>query len=192
MTGTTVTAIQAMSETTEAYDADCYNIQYRNHTCVPPHVWCGNFSCVCPPPQVSDGLGGCKTPPGPQLMTFYMYRSQSDQDFDLENINAANLAGELYYLHHEVVTWCPRHHNITRILRLKVTMKTTQAIFQYGVMRSSQFMPFMAINFCQCAGCNKFWDKWGYAPGCQHVTWPDVGSHYYPDGMWYSLPGSCM
>ena len=40
-----------------------------------------------------------------------------------ENVNAANLAGLLWYLEHEVVfPQCPRHYNITRILRCLVWM----------------------------------------------------------------------
>merc|ERR1712151_1183528 len=63
--------------------------------------------------------------PEQEVTEFYVYRSQNDEEYVLENINAANIAGELYYLHHEVVRWrpCALHHGITRIMRLKVTMK---------------------------------------------------------------------
>merc|ERR1712161_120540 len=55
--------------------------------------------------------------------TMYMYRAQSDSEYPMENVNMADLPGVLWYLHHEVVTMCPRKNDITRILRMKVTLQ---------------------------------------------------------------------
>lgn len=127
-------------------------------------------------------------------MTFYMYRAQSDDEYDLQSINTANLAGVLYYLHHEVVYLEERHYNVTRILRLKVTMKTTQQVFDSDPLRPRQFIGFMALDYCFCPleACGPVWEAFGYAPGIQRVTSTSEGEYRYPYGLWYSLPGSCM
>lgn len=127
-------------------------------------------------------------------MTFYMYRAQGDGEYDLENINTANLPGVLYYLHHGVVDNDPRSHDITRIIRLKVTMKTTTQVFNDDPIRPRQFMGFMSMNDCQCPVdlCGPMWERLGHAPGAQRVSWANDGEYRYPYGIWYSLPGSCM
>lgn len=130
-------------------------------------------------------------------MTFYMYRAQSDAEYDLVNINAANLAGVLLYLHNEVVQAkggnCTRHYDITRILRFKVTMMTTMEIFGPGPQHFN-FMPYVAIDRCSCTvpDCDKIWSRFGYAPGCQHSGFGLPGNFNYPNMIWYSLPGPCM
>lgn len=129
-------------------------------------------------------------PASAPLRTFYVYRAQSDDNYDLENINAGSLAGVLFYLHHEVVVWrpCGLHHNITRILRLKVTMQTTPEVYDHPFHQ--EFMPFMACDYGFCGGI-EYYKNTGWVPGCQQVTWPDYGAWRYPVGFWYSFPGAC-
>merc|ERR1712050_274241 len=69
----------------------------------------------------------CST--GPCLQEFYMYRAQSDEAYPMENVNTGNLAGVLWYLHNEIVQSTPRKYDVTRVLRLKVTMKNTQELW---------------------------------------------------------------
>lgn len=129
-------------------------------------------------------------PASPPLMTFYMYRAQDKENYEVMNNNLGNLAGVLWYLHHEVVPLCPRHYGITRILRYKVTMKPTVEVFNTAMYRPT-FAPFVAMDKCRCTtpGCSGFWEHYGYAPGCQEqAPGPD---YFYPLGVWYSLPGPC-
>jgi len=109
------------------------------------------------------------------LVTFYMYRAQSDANYTTENVNTADLSGVLWYLHNEVMVLCPRKYDIVRIRRLKVT-----------AMRP--FAPFVAFDMGRCTAgtCQDNWMKWGYRVGCQSLP-----SAYGKSGKWFSLPGRC-
>jgi hypothetical protein len=139
---------------------------------------------------------------GPCKRTFYMYRAQSDVDYPMENINGGNLPGVMWYLHNEVVVSVPRKYDVTRVLRLKVTMTTTQAWWN---SHFSQFAPFMAFDGARCTVPNSdsFWDTYGFVIGCQ-ASQMDVAAYtsYTPSikycqpgrcnaPVWYSLPGKC-
>mmetsp|Transcript_47856 Transcript_47856/g.104142 ORF Transcript_47856/g.104142 Transcript_47856/m.104142 type:complete len:354 (+) Transcript_47856:34-1095(+) len=134
-----------------------------------------------------EGESRCIKNDFPEQMTFYVYRAQSNEDYPMSNNNAANLPGVLWYLQNEVVRMsCPRHYNITRIIRYKVTYKPTVALFSDP--RHPRFMPFVAFDKARCTvpGCPDLWAKFGYPMGCQSLQ-TDYGSQVY----WYSLPGPC-
>jgi len=121
-------------------------------------------------------------------MTFYMYRATSDENYPIENVNAANLPGVLRYLHDEVVITCPRKHDITKIRRLKVTMYNTQDL--HKIPPHAQFGPYAAFEEgrCRVPGCKKLWNRFGFVVGCQKKG---TAVAHYVDGIWYSLPGRC-
>eukprot|EP00434_Breviolum_minutum_P016247 symbB.v1.2.014318.t1/scaffold1020.1/size145545/6 len=122
------------------------------------------------------------TPITRDMTTFYMYRAQSDSDYDFENVNAANLAGLMWYLEHEVVfAQCPRHYNITRILRFKVSIKVPKTF-------DHNFSRFWAFDrgMCTSPACANDYAQHGFTVGCQYQ---DAAS--YPGAVWYSLPGRC-
>eukprot|EP00913_Durusdinium_trenchii_P019094 g17944.t1 len=129
-----------------------------------------------------------------EMTTFYMYRAQSDNDYeplqhffeefflnsldqkegeaflptessmDFQNVNAANLAGVMWYLEHEVVfAQCPRHYNITRILRYKVSMKTPEKF-------NHNFSQFWAYDkgMCTSPACGGDYAQHGFNVGCQY------------------------
>lgn len=117
----------------------------------------------------------------------------NDDEYELDSVDCANLAGELYYLNHEVVSSsCPRHYGITRILRLKVTMRSTLEVYNSGSVHP-MFIGFITFDFGACSGrgCSEIWAKYGYNPGCQPTTSADWGDFRYPHGVWYSFPGAC-
>jgi len=127
-------------------------------------------------------------------MTFYMYRAQNAQNFPLSNINAANLAGTMWYLQNEVVSgvYGPgMKFGITRIIRFKVTMKATQPLLD----KNMNFGVRVAFDSAQCTGpaCAYDWQTYGYNVGCNKLgdwPFPQYDTHYN-DGIWYSLPGKC-
>jgi hypothetical protein len=128
-----------------------------------------------PPPYLGVGHES-------QEQVMYMYRAQSDADYPMENVNAADVLGVLWYLHNEVVSSCPRKNSITRILRLKVTFR-------------KPMMGFVAFDAGKCtvARCGRLWQTYGFAVGVQNVGY---GADYKIKenglfGHWYSLPGPC-
>jgi len=127
-------------------------------------------------------------PATPQTFTFHMYRAQNNENYPFENVNAGNIAGVLRYLHDEVVIACPRKFQITRILRFKVTMRTTDTLFSRPP--HVHFGPYVAFDKGQCTvpKCSELWAKYGYAVGCQKQG---TSVAQYSDGVWYSVPGPC-
>lgn len=120
-------------------------------------------------------------------VTLYMYRAQSDVNYSLsEGLNLGNAEGVLWYLHNEVVRWCPRHYDITRIIRYKVTIKTSAQRAAEG----RRFGIFLQFDNAKCTNgyCREIFEKYGYIPGCIINAKSVAG--YWP-ATWYSLPGSC-
>jgi len=146
---------------------------------------CKHFDRVCPRPRV---------------MSFYMYRAQSDANYPMENVNMADLPGVMWYLHNEVVVSTPRKYNVTRILRFKVTVRNTEEIY---TATKRQFGNYVAFDkgMCTVPHCDHIWEKYGFVVGCQplnvsmqnYVPFSDVGcdSKICQSGSWYSLPGHC-
>jgi len=136
---------------------------------------------------------------GPEMISFYAYRAQSDDPFHVENANLANLAGALKYAHYEVINsqekeegLCQRHYAITRIARYKLTMKNPQDVYDGFGDVQPQFGPFMAFDQGQCTSClgpdSKIWEQLGFYVGCQKQ---DEELFQYEGAEWYSLPGPC-
>jgi len=135
--------------------------------------------------------------------TFYLYRAQSESDYPDENINAASLAGVLWYLHHEVVIVCPRKFGITRLRRLKVTMRNTCELYKD---KQTQFGPYVPFDTGRCTTpqCDEIWNDYGAVVGCQHIPFnsgifaaycrqpshEDTYEHC-AYAQWFSLPGPC-
>lgn len=135
---------------------------------------------------------------GTNKYTFYVYRAQQagKQKYKDQNINAANLAGVLWYLHHEVVMECPRKFGIEKIRRMKVTMQNTCDLYNDT---KTQFGPYSAFDTGKCGvkGCDLVYQKYGSVVGCQHIPFntglfaayceqPNCGYAH-----WYSFPGPC-
>jgi len=78
---------------------------------------------------------------------------------------------------------CPRKYGITRILRIKVTMKRTPQVSKTPFF----YAPFVAMDSGKCTvpGCiDHMWGS-GFSVGCQPRSYGDMA------GFWYSLPGGC-
>eukprot|EP00929_Paragymnodinium_shiwhaense_P011213 TRINITY_DN11670_c0_g2_i2.p1 TRINITY_DN11670_c0_g2~~TRINITY_DN11670_c0_g2_i2.p1 ORF type:complete len:374 (-),score=59.84 TRINITY_DN11670_c0_g2_i2:175-1296(-) len=191
----------------EKYDA-YENCQCSNE-CKKYGNCCSDYDSVCPQPPAPVPT----PPPAPKYylpknrllrtassaktFTFYMYRAQSDVSYPPENVNTATLSGTLWYLHHEIIPQdCPaRKFDITKILRYKVTTKTTQTLLN----KKMNFGVRYAFNSGRKDGpCNDDgdeWERYGYFVGCNVVgeypnqQWHDL--NYYPDAIWWSLPGPC-
>jgi hypothetical protein len=135
-------------------------------------------------------------------MTFYMYRAQSDDDYAATNLNMADLPGVMWYLHNEVIVSTPRKYNVSRIIRFRVTMKTTEQAYQETHKQFGQFTAFDAGK-CTVPTCEDIFQQYGYLVGCQHTdSGQGLGNYValesYPcvkpnckEGTWYSLPGPC-
>lgn len=133
-----------------------------------------------------------------------MYRAQDETDYPVENLNLADLAGVLWYLHNEVVVTCPRKFDISRIRRFRVTMQNTQALRD---RIHSVFAPFMAFDSGRCTvpDADNVWQTDGFVVGCQ-IQRLEMGNYRSPvktakrcdrveddcyGPVWYSLPGRC-
>eukprot|EP00931_Biecheleriopsis_adriatica_P119466 TRINITY_DN94686_c0_g1_i1.p1 TRINITY_DN94686_c0_g1~~TRINITY_DN94686_c0_g1_i1.p1 ORF type:complete len:687 (-),score=137.69 TRINITY_DN94686_c0_g1_i1:78-2138(-) len=143
-----------------------------------------------------------------KIKSFYMYRVQNDEDYSPENQNMANVGGALWYLHNEIV-W---HHFLragtfastpkTRIERYLVFTRATPQLYAKGM----NFGVVNTYDLGQCTGPFKCENLQEYGPvvGCEswkkrpdgkmgnnfpHGQW--VGQNFYPNAMWYSLPGRC-
>eukprot|EP00931_Biecheleriopsis_adriatica_P090185 TRINITY_DN64212_c0_g1_i1.p1 TRINITY_DN64212_c0_g1~~TRINITY_DN64212_c0_g1_i1.p1 ORF type:complete len:623 (+),score=92.07 TRINITY_DN64212_c0_g1_i1:45-1871(+) len=143
----------------------------------------------------SEDLRQASTAP---VLTFYMYRSQGVSSYPPEDVNLADLAGAMWYLHNEIVgraDWgYKRKFKITRMLRYKVQTRAPQPLFDLGM----NFGVRMAFDSGQCTGpfdCNAAWQNYGYFVGCNKFgkkpsfPFPDFPTGY--EGVWYSLPGKC-
>ena len=164
-------------------------------SCKPPRLRMLG-KCVCPAGSKWDSdEGACLADSG--TMFFYMYRAQSDHNYPMSNVDMADLAGVLYYLHHEIVktnaTPGVRMNGITRILRWLVTVRPSEQVSGQNL----QFMPFVAFDSGRCSvpGCNRLWDHYGFAVGCQRAQDGHANYAYQspnnPFGVWFSLPGAC-
>mmetsp|Transcript_66786 Transcript_66786/g.145094 ORF Transcript_66786/g.145094 Transcript_66786/m.145094 type:complete len:368 (+) Transcript_66786:1560-2663(+) len=128
-------------------------------------------------------------------VTTYLYRAQSDEEYPPTNQNMANLAGVMWYLHHEIVNnRYERRFRKTRIQRFKVKMRATQPLLDHGMHYGVRF----AFDRGQCTGpydCQEAFNYFGYFVGCNRVdefpTQQWAGKVYYPDAIWFSLPGAC-
>jgi len=160
-----------------------------------PAVASPNYLAYLTPAQKElekPAKSGC----GTKEFQFYLYRAQGNDHYKDENINAANLAGVLYYLHHEVVMMCPRKFGVTRIRRLKVTMRNTCDLYKD---RTTQFGPYSAFDrgACGTKDCSKVYTSFGSVVGCQHIPY-DTGifaayceQPHCGYAQWYSFPGPC-
>jgi len=139
-----------------------------------------------------------------------MYRAQSRSSYPLENVNAADLAGVMWYIHNEVVLSTPRKYHIDRIKRFKVTVKNTR---EFWNVHHRLFGPFLAFDAAKCTTmdhgnsvCEDCYGKYGFIVGCQpkdlgtcsgylsdtQTTYNcEPGSDECRAPLWYSLPGPC-
>ncbi|CAJ1438141.1 unnamed protein product [Effrenium voratum] len=128
------------------------------------------------------------------LLEFYVYRAMSDSSYPLENVNAANAAGVMWYLHNEVIIWTPRKFGITRIVRFKVQYKAPEPLHEKGMNFGVRY----AFDSGKCTGpgdCSSDYGKYGYFVGCNLVynfpTNQFKDAKYYGDPTWYAFPGPC-
>lgn len=132
------------------------------------------------------------------LLTFYMYRAQSDQNYAPENQNMGNLGGVLWYLQNEIIwhrdrlgTYTKRSGSAkTRIERWRVQTRAPEELF----MRGMNFGVVNVYDFGQCTGPFKCENLKFYGPtvGCESWTrHADFGTkswrwrgNTFPHQMW--------
>jgi len=154
----------------------------EHHTCVATTAGCAIGT-------VDSGNGECVKPPIPQILSFYIYRAKSRQMYQDTNVNGGNLAGVMWYIHNEVMdSSCPRKFEIDRIVRYKLTMKATQALYDKYKINFDLYRQFDKGK-CTHAQCEQTFEEIGYAVGCIKN---DVNvANYTPSPVWYDLPGPC-
>mmetsp|Transcript_22659 Transcript_22659/g.57788 ORF Transcript_22659/g.57788 Transcript_22659/m.57788 type:complete len:408 (-) Transcript_22659:129-1352(-) len=177
----------------------CGGLQYEGvSTC------CGDFVCNAKNDYYHQCVEAADVPLGleltPELVanseaplfTFYVYRVMSNETYEPQNVNVANLAGVMWYLHNEVVIETPRKFNIMRIMRYKIQTKAPKPLFEAGMNFGVRY----AFDMGQCTGpwyCGQMFQKYGYFVGCNDLgdfPYPDFPV-YYPGAVWYSLPSTC-
>jgi hypothetical protein len=180
------------------------NIHDKNKTTCPvPCKEAPDPAKASPAPPAGDVPAG-DVPTGPLKQTFYMYRAQSQASYPLENTNAADLAGVMWYIHNEVVTATPRKYKIDRVKRYKVTVRNT---WEFWNTHKRQFGPFVAFDAARCSTpiCKKLYNQYGFIVGCQaqgtevagylgktQTNWNcKKGEDKCKAPLWYSLPGPC-
>jgi len=146
---------------------------------------------------------GRHSPQHPKQLTFYMYRATGKVAPPLENVNAADLAGVMLYLHREVVITTPRKFRIDRIQRYRVTVRNTQELFN---VHHSSLGAYLAFEGGRCTSplCGHVFKQYGNIVGCQLVdessfayraktntASPKCESSKCQLPVWYSLPGPC-
>jgi hypothetical protein len=121
---------------------------------------------------------------------FYAYRVQNDENYAPYNQNLASLGGALWYLQNEITIRldnCQRRFGKTKLQRMKVTYKTTQALINAGMNFSVRVAFDSAKNTgdgCSNGGYNqrykgdKMYNKYGYTVGCNKLG--DAGGCNYP------------
>jgi len=62
-----------------------------------------------------------------------MYRVTNGKEYPPLNVNTGNIAGVLWYLHHEVVVQYPRKFGISKVVRYKVKTKATKPLWDKGM-----------------------------------------------------------
>jgi len=151
------------------------------------------YSMCVPGDEVPfDNTAEMQTPSGAALETFYIYRAFANVTYEPANVNVANLAGVMWYLHHEVVITSPRKFGIAKIARYKIKMRPPKPLFDAGMKFGVRF----AFDIGRCTGpwyCGQMFQKYGYFVGCNKLgdfPYPDFPTSY-AKGIWYSLPGAC-
>mmetsp|Transcript_86914 Transcript_86914/g.181897 ORF Transcript_86914/g.181897 Transcript_86914/m.181897 type:complete len:640 (+) Transcript_86914:84-2003(+) len=147
------------------------------------------------------------------LLEFYVYRAVNSEtpNYELGEINSANMDGVMWYLMNEVVTEytagprCPRKFHIDVIKRYRVRYRPTEEIYKqhmnFGVRfaydRGQCTGRCFPNNQCTCShDCGTQFHKYGHVLGCNNFrdNYPfPVGDTPAPDGVWYSMPlrGRC-
>ncbi|CAE7802120.1 hypothetical protein AK812_SmicGene24581 [Symbiodinium microadriaticum] len=139
------------------------------------------------------------------LMTFHLYRVQSDANYSCcANADLTTAGAAMFYLHNEIVWHAKSRAGTnfadpkTRIRRYKVWTRATQPLYDLGM----NFGVMNEFDITECTGpfdCENF-KRFGYTVGCEnwvegsaanfpHQKWNKL--NFYPNAAWFSLPGPC-
>lgn len=127
--------------------------------------------------------------------SMFVYRAESTSSLwrtHLLNVNAANIAGVLSYLHADVIPedmgsgqghGCKRRNNIDIIMQFYVTL--------VGDLSSEMYMNY-ENGTCTNITCEEIYKEKGYYVGMSSQNWNP--QHKYTNAKWYSFPerGFCV